>query len=74
MACASRTPDCRHGYKEITERLQMLELHWSKRPRSFAPCFRHQQSVRQGFSAEVHDEGILPAYRRNYYGGVSIKF
>lgn len=28
----------------------------------------------QDFWAEVRDEGILPAYRRNYYGGVSIKF
>jgi len=26
------------------------------------------------FWAEVRDEGLLPAYRRNYYGGVSIKF
>ena len=26
------------------------------------------------FYAEVRDEGILPAYGRNYYGGVSIKF
>ena len=28
----------------------------------------------EDFWAEVRDEGILPAYRRNYYGGVSIKF
>ena len=28
----------------------------------------------QDFWAEVRDEGIVPAYRRNYYGGVSIKF
>lgn len=28
----------------------------------------------EDFWAEVHDEGILPAYRRNYYSGVSIKF
>jgi hypothetical protein len=23
---------------------------------------------------EVRDEGIVPAYRRNYYGGVIIRF
>jgi Fe(3+) dicitrate transport protein len=28
----------------------------------------------EDFWAEIRDEGILPAYRRNYYGGVSIKF
>jgi Fe(3+) dicitrate transport protein len=28
----------------------------------------------EDFWAEVRDEGIVPAYRRNYYGGVSIKF
>jgi Fe(3+) dicitrate transport protein len=28
----------------------------------------------EDFWAEVRDEGILPAYRRNYYGGVSIQF
>jgi Fe(3+) dicitrate transport protein len=28
----------------------------------------------EDFWAEVRDEGILPAYRRNYYGGVSLKF
>jgi Fe(3+) dicitrate transport protein len=28
----------------------------------------------EDFWAEVRDEGILPAYGRNYYGGVSIKF
>jgi Fe(3+) dicitrate transport protein len=28
----------------------------------------------EDFYAEVRDEGILPAYGRNYYGGVSIKF
>lgn len=28
----------------------------------------------EDFWAEVRDEGILPAYRRNYYGGISIKF
>jgi len=26
------------------------------------------------FWKEVRDEGIVPTYRRNYYGGVSIKF
>jgi Fe(3+) dicitrate transport protein len=28
----------------------------------------------EDFWAEVRDEGILPAYRRNYYGGVKIRF
>jgi Fe(3+) dicitrate transport protein len=28
----------------------------------------------EDFFAEIRDEGIVPAYRRNYYGGVSIKF
>jgi Fe(3+) dicitrate transport protein len=28
----------------------------------------------EDFWAEVRDEGILPAYRRNYYGGISLKF
>jgi hypothetical protein len=28
----------------------------------------------EDFWAEIRDEGIVPAYRRNYYGGVSIKF
>ena len=28
----------------------------------------------EDFWAEIRDEGILPAYGRNYYGGVSIKF
>lgn len=28
----------------------------------------------EDFWAEVRDEGILPAYGRNYYGGISIKF
>jgi Fe(3+) dicitrate transport protein len=28
----------------------------------------------EDFWAEVREEGILPAYGRNYYGGVSIKF
>jgi Fe(3+) dicitrate transport protein len=28
----------------------------------------------EDFWAEVRDEGILPAYGRNYYGGVSLKF
>jgi Fe(3+) dicitrate transport protein len=28
----------------------------------------------EDFYAEIRDEGIVPAYRRNYYGGVSIKF
>ena len=28
----------------------------------------------EDFWAEVRDEGILPAYRRNYYAGVSLKF
>jgi outer membrane receptor protein involved in Fe transport len=28
----------------------------------------------EDFWAEGRDEGIVPAYRRNYYGGVSIKF
>ncbi len=28
----------------------------------------------EDFWAEVRDEGILPAYRRNYYGGVTIRF
>ncbi len=23
---------------------------------------------------EIRDEGIVPAYKRNYYGGVSFKF
>ncbi|HEX7517496.1 MAG TPA: TonB-dependent receptor plug domain-containing protein [Chthoniobacterales bacterium] len=26
------------------------------------------------FYAEIRDEGIVPAYRRNYYGGVKIRF
>ena len=26
----------------------------------------------EDYSAEVRDEGIVPAYRRNYYGGVEI--
>lgn len=28
----------------------------------------------EDFWAEIRDEGIVPAYGRNYYGGVSIKF
>ncbi len=28
----------------------------------------------QDFWAEVRDEGIVPAYGRNYYGGVKIRF
>jgi Fe(3+) dicitrate transport protein len=28
----------------------------------------------EDFWAEVRDEGILPAYRRNYYGGVKVRF
>jgi outer membrane receptor for ferrienterochelin and colicin len=28
----------------------------------------------ENFWAEVRDEGILPAYRRNYYGGFKIRF
>jgi Fe(3+) dicitrate transport protein len=28
----------------------------------------------EDFWAEIRDEGIVPAYRRNYYGGVSLKF
>ena len=28
----------------------------------------------EDFWAEVRDEGILPAYRRNYYGGVKFRF
>ena len=28
----------------------------------------------EDFWAEVRDEGIVPAYGRNYYGGISIKF
>ena len=28
----------------------------------------------EDFWAEVRDEGILPAARRNYYGGVKIRF
>jgi len=28
----------------------------------------------EDFWGEVRDEGILPAYRRNYYGGVKIRF
>lgn len=28
----------------------------------------------EDFWAEVRDEGIVPAYRRNYYGGVTIRF
>ena len=28
----------------------------------------------EDFYAEIRDEGIVPAYRRNYYGGFSIKF
>jgi hypothetical protein len=28
----------------------------------------------EDFWAEMRDEGIVPAYGRNYYGGVSIKF
>jgi Fe(3+) dicitrate transport protein len=28
----------------------------------------------QDFYAEIRDEGIVPAYLRNYYGGVSFKF
>ena len=28
----------------------------------------------EDFYAEARDEGIVPAYRRNYYGGVSFKF
>ena len=28
----------------------------------------------EDFFAEIRDEGIVPAYRRNYYGGFSIKF
>ncbi len=28
----------------------------------------------EDFYAEIRDEGIVPAYRRNYYGGFSVKF
>ena len=28
----------------------------------------------EDFYAEIRDEGIVPAYRRNYYGGISVKF
>jgi Fe(3+) dicitrate transport protein len=28
----------------------------------------------EDFWAEIRDEGIVPAYRRNYYGGVTIRF
>ena len=28
----------------------------------------------EDFFAEIRDEGIVPAYRRNYYGGFSVKF
>ena len=28
----------------------------------------------EDFYAEIRDEGIVPAYRRNYYGGLSVKF
>lgn len=28
----------------------------------------------EDFYAEVRDEGIVPAYRRNYYGGIKIRF
>ena len=28
----------------------------------------------EDYYGEIRDEGIVPAYRRNYYGGVSIKF
>ncbi|CAN5616550.1 Fe(3+) dicitrate transport protein FecA [soil metagenome] len=28
----------------------------------------------ENFYAEIRDEGIVPAYGRNYYGGVSLKF
>ena len=28
----------------------------------------------EDFYAEIRDEGIVPAYGRNYYGGMSIKF
>jgi hypothetical protein len=28
----------------------------------------------EDFYGEIRDEGILPAYRRNYYGGFSVKF
>ncbi len=28
----------------------------------------------EDFYAEIRDEGIVPAYRRNCYGGLSVKF
>ena len=28
----------------------------------------------EDFYAEVRDEGIVPAYRRNYYGGLKVRF
>jgi outer membrane receptor protein involved in Fe transport len=73
-------PDCGDGYKEITERLQLSQ----KKFVLLVPVnFYHGRvAVSAGinnlfdedFYAEIRDEGIVPAYRRNYYGGVSFKF